>query len=315
MTSFDDIQLEMNGAVAVIRLTVRPTQRPERRPDPGAEARFPICRPKPGLRVSTAGEHFCARLDLSELQRARRGRSSPLRMWHAAPRCHPAGRCLWWRLCTVRWSAVVWSWQCMPHPCGRRIHLLCLCRKAAGAFCGQWRLGTHPETDRRGRMTDMMLTGCVYNAQDGDRVGFARYTVPAGNSRWQGPELATRIATNAPLTSYALMHALPRIAEQSSGSRVLYRALMAAIAQSAPMPKSACGPSGKAECRQVQKADFPQTAHADNTTGDNMGQPHHRPPCGPPQTLPPKPPPLPFSPAHIRCDPRPPARRCQRFTT
>src|SRR5438270_13497 len=64
------------------------------------------------------------------------------------------------------------------------------------------------------RMTDMMLTGRVYNAQDGEKIGFAQYLVPAGNALAKALEIAERVAQNAPLTNYALMHALPRIAEQ-----------------------------------------------------------------------------------------------------
>ena len=64
------------------------------------------------------------------------------------------------------------------------------------------------------RMTDMMLTGRVYKAEEGERAGFAQYLVPAGQAFARAVELAKRIAENAPLTNYALMHALPRIAEQ-----------------------------------------------------------------------------------------------------
>jgi enoyl-CoA hydratase/carnithine racemase len=50
-------------------------------------------------------------------------------------------------------------------------------------------------------------------------------------------ELAQRIATNAPLTNYALMHALPRIAEQPADHGLFTEALMAGIAQDAPEAK------------------------------------------------------------------------------
>jgi enoyl-CoA hydratase/carnithine racemase len=87
-------------------------------------------------------------------------------------------------------------------------------------------------------MTDMMLTGRVYNAQDGERLGFAQYLVPAGESLAKAIALAERIATNAPLTNYALMHALPRIAEQPADHGFLTESLMASIAQSAPEAKA-----------------------------------------------------------------------------
>jgi enoyl-CoA hydratase/carnithine racemase len=87
------------------------------------------------------------------------------------------------------------------------------------------------------RMADMMLTGRVYQAEEGERAGFAQYLVPAGEATTKAIELAKRVAQNAPLTNYALMHALPRIAEQPADQGFLTEALMAAIAQSAPEAK------------------------------------------------------------------------------
>jgi enoyl-CoA hydratase/carnithine racemase len=87
------------------------------------------------------------------------------------------------------------------------------------------------------RMTDMMLTGRVYGAQEGERAGFAQYLVPQGQALAKALEIAERIAQNAPLTNYALMHALPRIAEQPADQGFLTEALMSAIVQSAPEAK------------------------------------------------------------------------------
>ena len=88
------------------------------------------------------------------------------------------------------------------------------------------------------RMTDMMMTGRVYNAVDGERVGFAQYLVPAGTAFDKALELAKRIATNAPLTNYALMHALPRIAEQTADHGFVTESLMSSITQAAPEAKA-----------------------------------------------------------------------------
>ena len=87
------------------------------------------------------------------------------------------------------------------------------------------------------RMTDMMLTGRVYNAADGERIGLAQYLVPKGRAFDKALELAERIAQNAPLTNYVLMHASPRIAEQPADHSLLTEALMAAVAQSVPEAK------------------------------------------------------------------------------
>ena len=104
------------------------------------------------------------------------------------------------------------------------------------------------------RMTDMMLTGRVYNAVDGERAGFAQYLVPAGQAFDKAFELANRVAENAPLTNYALMHALPRIAEQPADQGFLTEALMAAIAQSAPEAKSRVKAFLDGKAAKVKKA-------------------------------------------------------------
>ena len=61
--------------------------------------------------------------------------------------------------------------------------------------------------------------------------------MPEGTALEKALELATRIAGNAPLTNYALMHALPRIAEQPADQGFFTEALMAAIVQNAPEAK------------------------------------------------------------------------------
>jgi enoyl-CoA hydratase/carnithine racemase len=88
------------------------------------------------------------------------------------------------------------------------------------------------------RMTDMMMTGRVYNAADGERAGFAQYLVGAGHAFDKAMELATHIAGNAPLTNYALMHALPRIAEQPADHGFITESLMSSITQAAPEAKA-----------------------------------------------------------------------------
>jgi enoyl-CoA hydratase/carnithine racemase len=88
------------------------------------------------------------------------------------------------------------------------------------------------------RMTDMMLTGRVYNAQEGERIGMAQYLVPTGTAFEKAMEIAQRVATNAPLTNYALMHALPRIAEQPADHGFVTESLMSSITQAAPEAKA-----------------------------------------------------------------------------
>ena len=87
------------------------------------------------------------------------------------------------------------------------------------------------------RLTDMMLTGRVYDAPDGQQLGLSHYLVRAGEGLPKGIELARKIAANAPMTNFALMQALPRIAESGQDQGLMMEALVAAIAQSAPEAK------------------------------------------------------------------------------
>src|SRR5947209_11598423 len=82
------------------------------------------------------------------------------------------------------------------------------------------------------RMTDMMLTGRVYSATEGSSYGFAQYLVEAGGALDKALELAARIAANAPLTNFAVLQALPMIAEANPQTGLLMESLMATVAQS-----------------------------------------------------------------------------------
>src|SRR5207247_1924927 len=81
------------------------------------------------------------------------------------------------------------------------------------------------------RMTDMMLTGRTYNAEEGQAIGFSHYLVAPGAGLAKGIELAERIAGNAPMTNFAVTHVLPRIAESDRSAGYLTESLIAAIAQ------------------------------------------------------------------------------------
>jgi (methylthio)acryloyl-CoA hydratase len=82
------------------------------------------------------------------------------------------------------------------------------------------------------RMMDMMMTGRTYDAPEGQQLGLSHYLVDDGNGFEKGLELARRVASNAPLTNYALMHALPRIADADSDAGYMMESLMSAIASS-----------------------------------------------------------------------------------
>jgi enoyl-CoA hydratase/carnithine racemase len=82
------------------------------------------------------------------------------------------------------------------------------------------------------RMTDMMLTGRVYSATEGSAYGFSQYLTEEGGALAKARELAERVAANAPLTNFAVLQALPMIAEANPQTGLLMESLMATVAQS-----------------------------------------------------------------------------------
>jgi (methylthio)acryloyl-CoA hydratase len=81
------------------------------------------------------------------------------------------------------------------------------------------------------RMADMMLTGRVYNGEEGMSVGLSQYLVEDGKGMEKAMELAKKIASNASVTNYALMHVLPRIADANQEQGLLMESLIASISK------------------------------------------------------------------------------------
>lgn len=189
--------------------------------------------------IDGEGDHFCAGLDLSELTERDAGQGlHHSRMWHAALERVQYGPV---PVVASLHGAVVGGGLELASACHIRVAdetaFYALPEGSRGIFVGGGGAVRIPRLIGAARMTDMMLTGRVYNAADGERIGLAQYLVPAGQAFAKALELAQRVAQNAPLTNYALMHALPRIAEQSADQGYLTEAMMAAIAQSAPEAK------------------------------------------------------------------------------
>jgi enoyl-CoA hydratase/carnithine racemase len=82
------------------------------------------------------------------------------------------------------------------------------------------------------RMADMMLTGRVYSATEGVPLGFSQYLTAEGGAFDKAMELAEKVTQNAPLTNFAVLQALPMIAEANPQTGLLMESLMATVAQS-----------------------------------------------------------------------------------
>jgi len=206
--------------------------------------------------IDGEGPHFCAGLDLSELKERDAGQGlQHSRMWHAALELVQFGPV---PVIAALHGAVVGGGLELASACHIRVAdsttFYALPEGSRGIFVGGGGSVRIPKLIGAARMTDMMMTGRVYNAEDGERAGFAQYLVPEGTAFDKALELAKRVATNAPLTNYALMHALPRIAEQPADHGFFTEALMAGIAQAAPDAKERVRAFLDGKAAKVQKS-------------------------------------------------------------
>ena len=189
--------------------------------------------------VSGEGDHFCAGLDLSELVERNVGEGVlHSRMWHAAfdqvqfgsvpvvALLHGAVVGGGLELASATHIRVAEASAYFGLPEGQR-----------GLFVGGGGSARIPRLMGVARMADMMLTGRVYDAQEGLAAGLVQYVVADGQGFAKALELAQRIAQNAPLSNYAVTHALPRIADQSQSEGLFTESLMAAVAESTPDAK------------------------------------------------------------------------------
>jgi enoyl-CoA hydratase/carnithine racemase len=206
--------------------------------------------------IAGEGDHFCAGLDLSELTERDAGQGMHhSRSWHAALESLQYGPV---PVIAALHGAVVGGGLELASACHIRVAdettFFALPEGSRGIFVGGGGSVRIPRLIGVARMADMMLTGRVYNAQDGERIGLAQYLVPQGKAFEKALELAGRIAQNAPLTNYALTHVLPRIADQPADQGFMTEAMISAIAQSAPEAKQRVRDFLEGRAGKVQKA-------------------------------------------------------------
>lgn len=106
-----------------------------------------------------------------------------------------------------------------------------------GIFVGGGAAVRVPKLIGMARMTDMMLTGRVYQAEEGYQIGLSQYLVEEGTGLDKAMELAQKIGSNVGMTNFALVQVLPRIVEAGHDNGLMMEALMASIAQDAPEAK------------------------------------------------------------------------------
>lgn len=236
MTLPDSVQVEDHGEVAVVRLA-RAAKRNalDDATVLGLEAVF--ADPPAGVRavvLDAAGDHFSAGLDLGEL--AERDAFEGLqhsRMWHRAFDRIERGTV---PVVAVLKGAVVGGG--LELACAAHIRVAepsafyALPEGQRGLFVGGGASVRVPKLVGVHRMADMMLTGRVLDADEGQALGLSQYRVEAGQGLPHALELAKKIAGNSPVTNFAVLQALPRIADADPDQGYLMESLMAAVASS-----------------------------------------------------------------------------------
>src|SRR5512147_3349058 len=184
--------------------------------------------------IHGVGEHFSSGLDLSELTE----HDATDGLWHSQ---------MWHRVFDpIQYSRVPVVAALKGAVIGGGLELACaahirvaepsayyaLPEGQRGIFVGGGGSVRLPRLIGVARMTDMMLTGRVYSATEGASYGFAQYLTDPGGAYPKALELAERVAANAPLTNFAVLQALPMIAEANPQTGLLMESLMATVAQS-----------------------------------------------------------------------------------
>ena len=184
--------------------------------------------------IDADGDHFCAGLDLSEMieRRDTLAGVGHSRMWHRAFEKIEFGPV---PVVAALKGAVVGGGLELAAAAHVRVAeestFYALPEGQRGLFVGGGASVRVPRLIGVSRMADMMLTGRRYDAQEGLALGLSQYAVADGTGRKTALELAGRIARNAPQTNFAVVQALPRIAEANPRDGFLMESLMAAIAQ------------------------------------------------------------------------------------
>lgn len=186
-----------------------------------------------------AGDHFCAGLDLAEhSEKPLIGAIQGSRRWHAVFGAFERGTI---PFVSALHGAVVGGGFELAASTHIRVAeestFFGLPEGTRGIFVGGGGSVRISRLIGSGRMADMMLTGRTVSAQQMEAWGGVTYVVPDGEALDKAIELAGQAASNAPLSNYAIIHALPRIGEMSVEDGLFTESIMSALTTETPEAK------------------------------------------------------------------------------
>ncbi|VXB14610.1 crotonase/enoyl-CoA hydratase family protein [Aeromicrobium sp. 9AM] len=186
--------------------------------------------------LTSAGEHFSAGLDLSDLTEKTPIESvAHSQMWHRAFAAIENSSVP--VIAALRGAVIGGGLELASAThlrVAERSTFYALPEGSRGLFVGGGGSVRIPRLIGAHRMADMMLTGRVIDAQHGQDIGISHYLVDDGAGEAKALELARTVAQNSPITNFAILQALPRIAAAGTSEGYLLESLMAAVATSSP---------------------------------------------------------------------------------
>ncbi|WNV11753.1 crotonase/enoyl-CoA hydratase family protein [Tardiphaga sp. 709] len=84
------------------------------------------------------------------------------------------------------------------------------------------------------RMMEMMLTARVLNVQEAAGANLVHFITPVGGALAKALELAAGIATNSPVSNYAIINGLPRIHDASHDDGLFFESILASLTLVSP---------------------------------------------------------------------------------
>jgi (methylthio)acryloyl-CoA hydratase len=229
------LDIRQSGAVATLTMN-RPDKRNAMCDDMLALIEAFFAHPPKDVRVviltGTAG-HFCAGLDLSEqVIRDAAGTLRHSRNWH---RVMDMIQFSGLPVISAIFGAAIGGGLELAAATHVRIAepsaLFQLPEGRRGIFVGggaSVRIGRILGADR---LCEMMLTGRIYSAAEGQALGLVHYAVAEGEALTLAEELAGRISGNAQLSNYMMIQAISRIADMPKQDGLFTESLCAAVSQ------------------------------------------------------------------------------------
>jgi len=182
------------------------------------------------------GPHFCAGLDLAE-----HVKKTPFEGVHGSRRWHEVfsrmekGRIPWF---AALHGAVVGGGLELASSVHVRVAdrtaFFALPEGQRGIFVGGGASVRSARLMGLARMTDMMLTGRSVDADTAESWNLVQYVVDEGAALEKAVELAAQAATNAEISNYAIINALPRIQDMSADDGLFVESFIASFTATSP---------------------------------------------------------------------------------